>query len=396
MFSSLRVALDGCRRRWLQSNDMCSPVDRRGTPSPLAAKLVGFHRESTRLPTIPAVPTEPKRILLIRPSALGDVCRTVPVLASLRAAFPGAAIDWLVQDTFADAVAAHPALTSVVPFRRNTLSHDLKQIRFGSSLAFLDELRRARYDLAIDAQGLARSGLFTLATRAAIRVGYRNAQEGGRLGYNRTAQVPRDMHAVDRMLELARLAGAEPICDMRLTTPSNAAQWAEAQPELAAPIVLAPTSRWAGKRWPIERFADLALRLLAEQPRPIVIVGSPGEEPQVAPLLERVGSDPRVRDLVGQTTIAKLMAIIERAALVVANDSAAVHMAVGFARPFVALYGPTDVARVGPYRRDADVIQHIEPGEPINHKDDAAGQSIMRRIGVDEVHAACAARLGLT
>lgn len=345
---------------------------------------------------MPAVPAEPKRILIIRPSALGDVCRTVPVLASLRAAFPDAVIDWLVQDSFKDAIAAHPALSGPVPFPRNRLSQDLKQIRFGSSLAFLDELRRARYDITIDAQGLARSGLFTLATRAPVRIGYRNAQEGGRLGYNRTAQVPRDLHAVDRMLELARLAGAEPVRDMRLTPPPDARQWADAHPEFAGAIVLAPTSRWNGKRWPIDRFAQLAQRLLAEQPRPIVVVGSPGEEPQVAPLLEQVGTQPRLHSLVGRTSIAQLMAIIERAALVVANDSAAVHMAVGFDRPMVALYGPTDIARVGPYRRDADVLQHLEPGEPINHKDDAAGESIMRRIGVEEVHAACAARLGLT
>lgn len=337
-----------------------------------------------------AVPATPERILLIRPSALGDVCRTVPVLVSLRRAFPAARIDWLVQDTFADAVREHPDVSGLVEFPRHRLSADLKQVRFGSSLAFLDDLRKRRYDLVIDAQGLARSGLFTLATRAPIRIGYRNAQEGARLGYNRTVHAPREMHAVERMLELAKLAGVEPVADMRLHSSAEARAWAV---EHAGAIVLAPTSRWPGKRWPVDRFADLARRLGAVPDRPIVLVGSPGEESQVASIVEAVGKPDRLCNLVGQTSIAQLMAVIEASSLVVANDSAAVHMAVGFDRPMVALYGPTELDRVGPYSRDADVIQHEMAGARTSHKDEAAGRELMERITVDEVEAACLARL---
>jgi heptosyltransferase-1 len=99
-----------------------------------------------------------------------------------------------------------------------------------------------------------------------------------------------------------------------------------------------------------------------------------------------------VTDRVGSTSISALMALISRAALVVANDSAAVHMAVGFDRPTVALYGPTDVARVGPYGREADVIQHREPGDTLDHKDDA-NAAMMARIGLEEVLNACRVRL---
>ena len=95
--------------------------------------------------------------------------------------------------------------------------------------------------------------------------------------------------------------------------------------------------------------------------------------------------DPRVINLAGKTSIAQLMALVRDASLVIANDSAAVHMAVGFNRPMVALFGPTDIRRVGPYRRDADVIQHIGPADRLDHKDTAHGRTLMERITTDEV-----------
>lgn len=155
---------------------------------------------------------------------------------------------------------------------------------------------------------------------------------------------------------------------------------------------LAPTSRWPAKQWPADRFAELARRLLARGTPRVVIVGGPGEEEQIEPLLQLAKADPRVTSLVGQTSIARLMAVIARSRLVVANDSAAAHIAVGFDRPLIALYGPTDVGLVGPYRRDADVIQHVGPGDSLRHKD-AANAKLMERISVEDVVAASAERL---
>jgi heptosyltransferase-1 len=150
--------------------------------------------------------------------------------------------------------------------------------------------------------------------------------------------------------------------------------------------VLAPTSRWASKRWPDVRFAEVARTLLSEQAvERVIVVGAPGERGQCPATLALAADHPRVTDRVGSTSISALMALISRAALVVANDSAAVHMAVGFDRPTVALYGPTDVARVGPYGREADVIQHREPGD--------ANAAMMARIGLEEVLNACRVRL---
>lgn len=338
----------------------------------------------------PTVEPSPASILLIRPSALGDVCRTVPVLASLRAAYPNARIDWLVQDAFKDAIIAHPDLTGVVPFPRKALGQDLAKLRPGSTRAFLRTLRSTRYTLVIDAQGLFRSGMLARATRAPRRIGYANAQEFGWLGYTERHHIPSDRHAVDRMLELLARAGIPPIRNMTLHTQPAWKDWAagalrldtDTTPRVA---VLAPTSRWPGKRWPADRFASVANALLERGYTRIAIVGATHERSQCAPLLELCAREPRVIDLIGTTTVGQLMAIIERAALVIANDSAAIHMAVGFNRPMIALYGPTHISRVGPYLRDADVIQHVTPADTLDHKDEASGLALMQRITINDV-----------
>ncbi|MFI4898440.1 MAG: glycosyltransferase family 9 protein [Phycisphaerales bacterium JB059] len=338
----------------------------------------------------------PEKILIIRPSALGDVCRSVPVLVSLKRAFPEAQVDWLVQDSFRDAVSAHPDLHSVVPFDRRGMGRASRRGNLGPMWRLAGSLRRAGYHLVVDAQGLFRSGFFAGATGAERRIGYRNARELGWVFCNERHRVDRSMHSVDRMLALLERAGIEPVRQLRLFTPESGRAWVTRHhPELneGGYVVLAPTSRWVAKQWPDARFAELCGALLERSVARVVLVGGPGEAAQ-CPTLGALGErDPRVLNLIGATGIDALMALIERCDLLVANDSAALHMGVGFERELVALYGPTRVDLVGPYRRDADVIQHVSPGDPMNHKIDANG-SLMERIGVDEVLGACVRRLG--
>ncbi len=335
-------------------------------------------------PTLPAL-ADPRKILLIRPSALGDVCRTVPVVAALRASYPQARIEWMVQQGFEDAVRNHPAVDAVVPFNRRALGRQILRGDLTETRVFLRSLRDAGYDTVIDAQGLARSAVFMWSTRAERRIGYRQAQEGAWLAANQRVDAPRDLHTVDRMLRLAAAAGADTAHpDMRLATDPDAfSQVVLEYPEPFA--VIAPTSRWTSKRWPDDRYAKVARELLARRRvERVIIVGAPGERDQCPACLALAAEHPRVTDRVGSTSVAVLMALIARAALVIANDSAAVHMAVGFNRPTIALYGPTDTARVGPYRREACVIQHREPGDRLDHKDDA-NAAMMARITTDEV-----------
>ena len=341
--------------------------------------------------------------MLIRPSALGDVCRTTPVLVSLKRAWPEAAIDWLVQDTFIDAIRAHPALHRAVAFPRSALgSRRLLSMGYLPTLwRFLRELRGPGYDLVVDCQGLSRSGLFARLTGAPVRVGHRDASEMGWLGCN--VRVRTDaIHTVDRMLALVEAlpgGGAPVVPDARLYTPQECLDVFRRAPftslERGRYVVVGPTTRWPGKLWPPERHVDVIRTLLAEgTTKRVVLVGAGAERGQVEGLLAYAADEPRVIDGLGATSIGELMALIEGAALVIAGDSAAIHMAVGFGRPLVALYGPTRVDRVGPWRREADVIQVCAPDHTLSHKNEAEGRRAMEMISVERVVEAAMERLG--
>lgn len=324
----------------------------------------------------------PQRILIIRPSALGDVCRSVPLAAAIKAQWPKARISWLVNTPYADAVSAHPAIDEVIPFDRKGMGSSSVKLNPMPAFRFIRDLRRRRFDITIDAQGLLRSGLFTLASAAPIRVGYADARELGWFGLNRKVRVPSQTHTVDKMLALLDPLGVSyDSPDMRLYTTEKAREAVCSDNDLISPyIAIAPTSLWPGKRWPIERFVELAERIKSIG-RNIVILGAPGEVEQCKPLIEMQG----VIDRVGKTSVGEMMALIERAQLVVANDSAALHMAVGFNTPTVALFGPTDIDLVGPYQRAEDVIQHKTTTDVLDHKNESSGLAMMRRITVEEV-----------
>src|ERR1700733_3619443 len=164
------------------------------------------------------------RILLIKPSALGDVVNALPVLPKLRARYPQAQIDWLVTPENALLVERHPALSNVVLFDRRKFS------RFGrdwgatkEALGWLRALRRARYDLVVDLGGQLRTALFCLATGAPVRLGLEKAREGAGIVYTHRAPVPTyDVHAVDRYLSVAGMLGLDdnPL-DFRIYLPAE-------------------------------------------------------------------------------------------------------------------------------------------------------------------------------
>lgn len=347
------------------------------------------------------VVASPKRILIIRPSALGDVCRSVCVLASLHAAYPDARIDWLVQDSFAPAVASHPMLGRVIPFPRRKVA--IGRLGGREARAHLRALLRSlahpdvegqRYDMVFDCQGLGRSGFFAWWTGAPERIGYANARELGWLGVNRRYGVSAQMHSVDRMLTLLERSGVAPVPDMRLYTSNEDRGGLHERLKDSTYVLVAPTSRWPAKRWPAERFAAL-IRVLLDRGgvERVAVVAGPDEREQCAPILELASREARVVDLIGKTSVGGLMAAVERSCLVVGNDSAPLHMAVGFDRPLVALFGPTSIELVGPYQRDADVLQAYEPAPGVTHKDEARGRVMMEALSLDRVAQACEERL---
>lgn len=330
---------------------------------------------------------QPQRILIVRPSALGDVCRTVPLLASLKRACPDALIDWVVQDSFLAAVEHHPDLHEPIAFPRQRFGQWWRSMTIAKAMGgWFDGLRRRGYDVVIDAQGLMRSGLITAATRAPIRIGRAGAREIAGVGYNRRIDVSDHVHTVDQMLALLTAIDTPVVTDMRLYTASDAAAWwadTRAEQNIGERYaVLAPTARWATKRWPIDRWSTVASALRERGFASIIVIGGPDEQDQTTPLTR----DADVVDLVGRTSIAQTMAVVAASDLVIANDSAPLHMAVGFGRPCIGLFGPTDPTAVGPYGRDDAVVRAtLEPDEQPHYRDEKLGDSIMRRIPVGAV-----------
>lgn len=370
----------------------------------------------------PVGPIDPlSRILIIRPSALGDVCRSVGLLAALRRSLPEARIDWLVQDSFVAAIDEHPAFDSaprggkeakgggeVIPFARHTMKRWYAPQGAGALARLIGRLRSARYDIVIDAQGLLRSSIFTWLSGAAVRVGLAEAREGATSFYTHLVLMPSHQssrHTVDRMHDLLHALAITPCRDLRLYASEH--RKAEVLSKIGLPasaahslgfITFAPSSRWPSKQWPAERYAIVASALHERFGLPIVCVGSQAERAGCEPLFAGLASQPWLIDAFGKTSVADLMGLIAQSRLVIGSDSAAVHMAVGFAVPCVALYGPTDIAKVGPAKwpgAEGRVItlQHRHAGDTLDHKSLEPGQTMMARIDADEVIAAAAALL---
>ncbi len=320
----------------------------------------------------------------------------MPALATLRQALPTARIDWLVADTFADVVQHHPLLDGVIAFRRKQLGRvglTVAGTRVGLELR--RELHQGGYDAVYDLQGLFRSGLLTWLTGAPRRVGFRNAREGGWLGYNVRHRVTAT-HTVDRMLGLLQADGLAPVRDMRLHVGEADQHWLAQFREStgiadAGYACLAPTARWRCKCWPIEAYTEIAHRLLDHElaGSHLVLLASPDERAQVMPLLDALPAAWRERVHVPQTSVGQMMALLSETRLLVCNDSAPLHIAVGFSRPITAIFGPTDPARVGPYQRDETVVQpaNITPADMRRYRRHKNDQSLIARVTADQVWA---------
>ena len=299
----------------------------------------------------------PRRIALIKPSALGDIVHALPVLSALRGRFPDAHITWVVNAAYEPLIAGHPDLTDTLPFDRGAFKKGVRRAAT-YSLAFAAELRRRRFDLVIDLQGLLRTGLMCLATGARHRVGFANAREGSRYAYTKRVRVPDAdrIHAVDRYWRVAEALGAGG-GPKRFHVPLQPAEVEWAKGELAGLprpwVAVAVGARWLTKRWPPGHFAEL-LKPLAASPR--------GAKPQAAScFFVGTGDDTAsslevirslagpTRDFTGKTTLPRLAALLSLADAMVANDTGPLHLAAALGRPCVAPYTCTRVALHGPF-----------------------------------------------
>ena len=327
---------------------------------------------------------EAKRVLIIKPSSMGDVVHALPVLGALRRAWPGAHIAWVVSRGCAGVIEGHPQLDEVIVFEREAWGWGRVWGASVGLVRLIRRLRAGRYDVALDLQGLLRTGLMTRLSGAKLRMGFANARELAWLGYNRRVEVPTaEMHAVERYMLFVRELGIETMGGPEFVLPEREEDegWAEQQKKqftaktqraqrTAKPgandnnsqeaasdteraqerrplVVMNPSARWASKRWSAAGFAELADGLVRGRGAVVVFTGSEADRAVV----EQVRGMMRERsvDLSGKTSIGQLVALLRRAKLWVGNDSGPMHLAAAVGTRVLAFFGPTNPVRTGPY-----------------------------------------------
>jgi len=294
-------------------------------------------------------------ILIVKLSAIGDVIHTLPSLAALRRLYPDAHITWVVEEAASGLVLHHPLLDRVIIFRRKKWIEDFKTGNFQSvredAGLFLEELRSRRYDLVIDFHGLLKSAIVVLASGGKRKLGYDSWQELSGLFLNE--KIPEDMnkHAVDRYLDLPRYLGAEPgPIEFILPVNPDAENRSRALMDsysLARKkfVAVNPVAYWETKLWDNEKFAALADLIKDRMNLDVVFTGSRKED--AADIVSRMRGEGI--NLGGETTLTELACIYKEALAVISTDSGPMHLAAAAGTPVIALFGPTDPARTGPY-----------------------------------------------
>lgn len=292
------------------------------------------------------------KVLIIKPSSLGDVVHALPFLHAFKAAHPQAHIHWVIARGLEGLLEGHPLIDRLWIIDKDGWK---KASRLGKTAKELAALRRGlkkeRFDLVVDLQGLLRSALIARATGCPLRVGFQEAREASTLFYTRLVTGGTGIHAVDRYLKIADALGC-PQVPVTFPFARHGPFLPECMEGLApgSYAVLVPGARWVTKRWEPENFGQLAARF----PFPSVIVGSPSDRPLAVRALARAAN--KARDLTGRTTLQELTAVIRHSRFMVTNDTGPMHIGAALNVPIFALFGPTDPALTGPYGKGHRII----------------------------------------
>jgi heptosyltransferase-1 len=297
-------------------------------------------------------------------SALGDVVMTIPALMALKAAFPEAEIDWLVEPASKDLLEGRPDINRLLVSPRPLAGklfrtfHPFKAARVW--LDFFKSLRDRRYDAVLDFQGLFKSAINVMLSSSPRKIGFAGTRELSSLAL--TEKLPPydpQRHALLRYLDLVGYLGAEPVPgwqDKPYLHPSPKAR--QKASELLKPIgeapfiALSPGTRWPTKLWPLSNWERLA-ELLNDARLPMVALGGPSEKEWCDLLAER-----GALSLAGKTSLDVLAAVLAQAKMLITPDSGPMHLAVSVGCGGLALFGPTRPERTGPF---GDLFEILTP-----------------------------------
>ena len=282
-------------------------------------------------------------ILIVRLGALGDIVHTIPAAAALRHAYPDARIDWLVDLKHRDIVDLVEGIDRVVVVPEGTPAGWVETVK---------ELRRIRYDVALDFQGLMKSAVFARASGAKRVIGFsiwHLREKSARPLYSETDdRVERELHVIYKNLQLLRTIGISTDRVVFPLAPVQSSPLRALRESLGGrPFALInPGAAWPNKRWPPERFGEVAQFLRDIRGLTSVVVWGPGEEALAQTVVERSSACARMAP---QTRIPDVLELSRAASLMVSGDTGPLHIAAAAGTPIVALFGPTDPGRNGPW-----------------------------------------------
>lgn len=327
-----------------------------------------------------------RRFVVVRLGSLGDIVHTFPAVAGLRESFPEAQIVWLTHPRWVELVDRSSLATDIWPVD----SRDL-----GSVHQVIARLRASRWDAAIDYQGLWKAAFLPFFGGAPRRIGFSS-------GTIREIGVPilytdrvlcKTTHIADQNGELSLRAGAaHPIgrFALRLNDTDEARVRADLRKEgIEHYVVLSPGGGWRAKCWPAERFGALCQEIRKELGLPCVINYGPGEESLAEEVREASGD---VKPVIYDGELGPLMALLRGAQCIVGGDTGPLHLGVALGTRAVALFGPTDPARNGPYPPGEIVLR--SPNAATTYGRLNATDPSLLELSVDAVYAAVKQRLG--
>ncbi len=312
------------------------------------------------------------RILVVRLSSMGDIIHTLPAVATLKHSFSSSQLWWLVARRWLPLVEGNPFVDRVVTFDGAGLRN---------AWGLLRTLRRERFSFAVDFQGLIRSALLASLARPERLYGFHQAEvreKPAALFYSTKVRT-RSAHIVERNLELAAAAGASNI----LRAFHLPAGVVEGRPPEGPYVLACPLAGWTAKQWPMEYWAELAQRIRQELNMILAVSGPPAARAA----LEAIRGA-----YIWITSVAGLIYATRQAVAVVGVDSGPLHLAAALGKPGVAIFGPTDPARNGPYGSSFTVLR--SPNAHISYKRRPEIAPSMREVTPQAVFDALIERLG--
>lgn len=289
----------------------------------------------------------PRRLLFIKPSALGDVVQALPLARAAKERWPDVTIGWVIAAGLRRVVQLSPWIDEIYEFHRGA--------GLWSFLKLCRELRSRDFDSVIDLQGLLRTGVMTLSTGSANRIGLQTSREGSSWAYHAMVdQTSRQIPAHARYWKMAEAWGVS----TRYTTPSIVVPQSDQQlveswlESLPRPLIgIQPGTRWVTKSWPVESFAQVAMELAEQTQGSLIILGAPDETQLTGKCSELIGSvNPQVKmiDLGGKSSLPQLASLLSRLNVLVCNDSGPMHLAAEMQTPVTAVFTCTDPVQSGP------------------------------------------------